>query len=211
MAETDVSICSAALMELGGSPINSFDTPGDVAKFLKIRYPQLRAGVIGSYPWECMKVRKALTRETAAASGFRFSFLMPADMIGTPGAVFLSNEPWTRATSGFEVRGRRIVSNYDKLWMEYSAVRPESEWPSFMVELMIAVVKEAIAFMLTDQQNVKDAAYVAAYGTPSENRTGGLMGLAMTTDAQGSGNNPGLANDAFVAARFGGVYPGDWF
>lgn len=211
MAITDISICSAAIMELGGLPINSFDTPGDVAQFLKLRYPMLRAGVIGGYQWECMKVRKELTREAAVPVGFEYAFLLPGDLIGAPVAAYTSGDAYAYATSAYEIRSRRVLANYPRLWLEYTANRPESEWPAFMVELMIAVVKDAIAFMLTDQQSVRDSCYINAYGTPSENRLGGLMGQAMTLDAQGSGNNPGLADSAFVDARFGAVYPGDQY
>lgn len=210
MARTDISVCSRALMNLGASPINSFDTPGDVAKFLKATYPEIRATIISSYAWECMKVRKELTRESVTPGGFKYSFLFPGDLIGAPVAAYWSDSPWMRGTSGFEVRGRRIVSNYERLWLEYSAERPEAEWPAWFADLVSSAVAAEIAFMVTDQQNVKDYWDVKTYGTPSENRVGGLMGQAMVLDAQGSGNNPGIADNAFIDARFGGVYPGDF-
>lgn len=210
MARTDISVCSLALMELGAAPINSFDTPGDVAKFLKLAYPEIRAGVVASYQWECMKVRKELTRESVTPSGFSYSFLAPGDMIGAPVAAYWTDQPWTRGTSGFEVRGRRILSNYERLWLEYSAERPEAEWPAWIAELVVGAVACRIALMVTDQQSVKDYWEAKTYGTPSENRVGGLMGQAMTLDAQGSGN-VGFADTAFVDARFGAVYPGDYW
>lgn len=209
MARTDISICSRALMNLGAAPINSFDTPGDVAKFLKISYPEIKATIIGSYAWECMKVNKELTREAGTPVGFRYGFVAPGDMIGAPVAVYWSDQPWVRATAGFEVRGRRVLSNYERLWMEYSAERTEAEWPSWFANLVMSAVAAEIAFMVTDQQSVKDMWEARTYGTPSENRLGGLMGECMSLDAQGSGNNPGLADSAFVDARFGAVYPGD--
>jgi hypothetical protein len=209
MARTDIQICQRALMALGAAPINSFDTPGDTAKMLKISYPAIRSTVISSYKWECMKTSKELTREAGTPDGFRYAFIMPGDMIGAPSAVYWSNAPYIRATSGFEIRGRRILSNYERLWCEYSVEKPEEEWPAWFAELMVAAVCAEIAFMVTDQGNVQDLWESKAYGTPSENRIGGLMGQAMTLDAQGSGNNPGLADNAFIDARFGGVYPGD--
>lgn len=210
MATSDIGICSLAVMELGGAPVNSFDDPGDVAKYLKLAYPTIRAGVIAAYQWECMKVQTELTRESVTPIGWRYQFLFPSDMIGAPVAVYWSDQPWVRATAGFEVRGRKIVSNYDRLWVEYSAIRPEPEWPAWFVDLMVAVVGSRIAFLLTDQQGTQDAWQARAYGTPSENGLGGLMGAAMSLDAQGSGNNPGISDTAFIDARFGGVYPGDW-
>lgn len=209
MSRTDIEICQRALMNLGAAPINSFDTPGDTAKFLKISYPAIRSTIISAYQWECMRSSKELTRETGTPDGFKYSFIMPPNMVGAPVAIYWSNAPYIRATSGFEVRGRRILSNYERLWCEYTVEKPEEEWPAWFAELMVGAVCAEIAFMVTDQQNVKDAWDYKTYGTPSENRVGGLMGQAMTLDAQGSGNNPGLADNAFIDARFGGVYPGD--
>lgn len=209
MARTDISICARALMNLGSQPINSFDTPGDTAKFLKLAYPEIRASVIGSYAWECFKVQKELTRTAETPSGFKYAFVAPGEMQSAPIALYWSDQPWVRATSGFEVRGNRVLANYERVWMAYTALRPEGEWPAWFAELMVGAVAAEIAFMVTDQQNVKDYWEQKTYGTPSENRLGGLMGQAMILDAQGSGNNPGIADTAFVDARFGAVYPGD--
>jgi len=211
MARTDISLCSRALMNLGAAPINSFDTPGDTPKFLKLAYPEIVATITSTYQWECMKVRKPLTREAVAPSGFQYAFIMPGDMIGAPIAIFTSEQSYVRATAGYEVRGRRIVTNWSEVWGEYSVIKPETEWPAWFAELVVGAICAEIAFMVTDQQNVKDYWDAKTYGTPSENRIGGLMGQAMTLDAQGSGNNPGLADSAFVDARFGAVYPGDQF
>lgn len=209
MARTDISICARALMNLGAAPINSFDTPGDTAKFLKAAYPEIRDTIIGSYQWETFKTVKELTRVSGTPVGFKYAFVSPGDMMSVPIAAFWSDQPWIRAMSGFEVRGNRILSNYERMWLAYTALRPEAEWPAWFAELMTAAVCAEIAFMVTDQQNVKDYWEAKTYGTPSENRIGGLMGQAMTLDAQGSGNNPGIADTAFTDARFGAVYPGD--
>lgn len=209
MARTDISICNRALMGLGSAPLNSFDTPSDTGKFLKIAYPEIRAMVASAYMWECMKTIKPLTLEAGTPVGFGYSFIMPGDMVGAPIAVYWTPAPWQRGTNGFEIRGRRILSNYQQLWVEYSVIKPEADWPSWYAELMVGAVASEIAYMVTDQQSVKDYWEGKTYGSPSENRVGGLMGQAMTLDAQGSGNNPGLADNAFIDARFGAVYPGD--
>lgn len=209
MARTDISICSRALMNLGASPINTFTDPRDDAQFLKLAYPEIKASIISAYPWECMKKREELTRESATPGGFRYQFVMPTDLVGAPIAAFPENTPYARGINGFEVRGRRIVTNHEALFIDYTADKPEEAWPAWFAELVMSAICAEIAFMVTDQQSVKDHWETKTYGTPSENRVGGLMGQAQTIDAQGSGNNPGLADDAFVAARFGAVYPGE--
>ncbi len=209
MARTEISICSRALMNLGAAPLNSFTDPGDVPQFLKLAYPEIRANIMSNYKWECMKEVKEASRISGSVVGYRYSFIMPPECVGAPSAVYWTDQPYTPATAGYEVRGRRIVSNWERLWVEYSVEKPESEWPAWFVELVVGAICAEIAFMVTDQQSVKDYWDVKTYGTPSEQRVGGLMGNAMTLDAQGSGNNPGIGSNAFVDARFGAVYPGD--
>lgn len=196
-------------MNLGSAPINTFDVGGDTAQFLKVAYPELKATIISSYAWECMKTIKELTREATVPIGFLHSFVGPSDMVGAPIAAYPSDQPDQRGISDFEVRGRRIVTNRERLWLEYTQLKPEAEWPAWFANLVTAAVCAEVAFMVTDQQNVKDHWEYKTYGTPSENRIGGLMGEAMAIDAQGSGNNPGISDTAFVDARFGSIYPGD--
>lgn len=211
MATTDIDVCSMALMSLGAKPINSFDDPGDTAKFLKLAYPRIRSGVISSYQWECMKVRKELTRLADRPAGFDYEFLLPGDLIGAPIAAYDSEVVGTRPTSRFEVRGRNLVASFPRCWIDYSVEKPENQWPAWFFSLMVGAVCSEIAFMVTDQQSTQDYWETKTYGTPSENRTGGLFGTATTLDAQGSGNNPGIYDNAFVDARFGGVYPGEMY
>lgn len=208
MARTDISICSRALMNLGASPITSFETPNDdVAAMLKVTYPEIRDTIISSYAWECMKVRKELTRAAGSPGGYSYAYIIPGDMLGGPSGVFPSIDAKV-GTSAFEVRRNRIVTDLPRVWVEYQARRVEAEWPAWFADLVTAAVAAEIAFFVTDQQSVKSDWEQKAFGTPSEGGLGGLMGKAMTLDAQSSGNNPGIVSTALVEARFGGVYPG---
>ena len=207
MARTDISICSRALMNLGAAPINSFDQNNDIAKMLKISYPEIRDEIISGYAWECMKVRKELTRTTEEPGGYRYAFIMPGDLLGGPSGLFPSADARS-GTSAFEVRRNRVVTDLPRAWIEYQSRRPEAEWPAWFAQLVTAAVAAEIAYTVTDQQSVKDHWEAKAFGTPSDERIGGLMGQAMTIDAQNSGNNPGIVSTALVEARFGGVYPG---
>ena len=209
MARTAISICARALMNLGAAPINSFDQPNsDIAAMLKEVYPEIRNSVISSYSWECMKIRKELTRASETPGGYQYAFVLPSDMLGGPSGVFPSADA-KLGTNAFEIRRARLVTDLPRAWIDYQASRSEAEWPAWFAEVVMGAVAAEIAFTVTDQQNVKDYWEAKTFGTPSENRIGGLMGQAMTLDAQFSGNNPGIVSTALLEARFGGVYPGD--
>ena len=207
---TDVSICSRALMNLGARPISSLDDQNDAAQMLKLVYPEIRAGIAASYNWECLKKRTQATRADGSPGGFQYQFILPAECKGTPAGVFPSIDA-RQGTRRFEIRQRRIVTDFPEVWVEYSVETDEASWPAWFANLVMSAVCAEIALVITDQQNVKDHWEAKTYGTPSEGRVGGLMGECMTLDAQGSGN-VGFVDDYLVASRFGEVYTGgsDW-
>jgi hypothetical protein len=203
---TDIEICSLGCMQVGGKPLNSFDTPGDVTVFLKARYPILRDYLISVYPWEAFKVRKEATLAAGNPGGYAYQFVIPPDAVGPPIGVYASADA-ERGISDYEVRGNRIVANVSKIWVEYTARRPETEWPAWFTNMVMAAVSAEVAFLISDQASLTEEWRTKAYGTPSEGGLGGLLGQCMVVDAQGSGNNPGISDDAFIAARFG-AWPG---
>lgn len=209
MSRSDVSICAGALVLLGASPISSFDDDDDNARVLKIMYPEIRGSIIASYQWECMRVRKALTRMSAKPIGYAYQFLFPGEAIGAPIGVFPSADA-KGGISDFEVFGRTIATDRPEIWADFTVEKPENEWPAWMAELVRAAVCAAIAFQVTDQNGVAERWEMKAFGTPQEGGFGGLMGKAMTLDAQGSGNI-GLVDTAFTDARFGVSFPGEEF
>lgn len=133
---------------------------------------------------------------------WKYSYIIPPDAIGLPNAVFSSAS--ARVSEGdFEIFGQRVYCNYNQLFMDYTADVPESLWPAYFVNMMVSCLIAEIAFSITDQQNVADTWRMVAYGSPSDGGLGGDLGNAMNINAQGNAT-PGIVNDVFVNARFGG-------
>lgn len=208
MAETDISICSRALVTLGAEPISSFlASEGDTAVICANIYPGLKAGIMARYQWRFLMKKKELTRDSQAPAGeWDYSYIIPGDAIGLPNAVFSSTSQ--RVPEGqFEVFGRRVFCNFETLIMDYTADAKEDTWPPFFADLMVKCLCAEIAFAVTDQQNVSETWSIKAYGLPSEGGVGGALGDAMALDGQSNGTT-GIVSDAFTNARFGGE---GWF
>lgn len=206
MAETDVSICSRALVSLAARPISSFlESEGDTATVCANIYPGLRKGIMSQYPWRFLMRKAQLSRDAAAPIGeWEHSYIIPADALGQGHAVF--SDPTTKtSTQRFEVFGRRLYSDNEALLLDYKADVIEAEWPPYFVEAMVAAVAAEIAFAVTDQQNVQERWHITAYGNPSENMMGGRMGMALTQDAQ-SNPQEGFQTDTFTNARVQGGF-----
>lgn len=204
MAETQFSICSRALVQLGERPISSFlASESDAAETCGTVYPSLKRGLMARYPWRFLMVKEELTRDSAVPIGeWSYSYIIPGASLAQPYAVFANSTDKT-PINDFEIFGLRLYTSRERIFIDYMADKPESEWPGYFTELMVAAMCASIAFPVTDQQGVADSWRGIAFGAPGEGGLGGLMGDAMTQDAQASGNI-GFQADVFVDARFGG-------
>ena len=206
MAETDISICARALVSLGARPITSFlASEGDNAVTCANIYPTLKLGLLGRHPWRFLMKKAELTRDATDPIGeWTKSFVIPGDALGLGHAVF-SSQSDTVSNQEFEVFGRRIYTNHERLFLDYKADLIEALWPAHFIDMMAHVVAAEIAFVVTDQQSKAEAAGVKAYGFPSEKGLGGALGAALAADAQ-SNASTGFQLDTFTTARFGGGF-----
>lgn len=202
MADTDISICSRALVQLGAAPISALPDGTDASKVCVNVYEGAKRNLMSLYPWRFLMVKKNLTREAITPAGeWEYSYIIPPEAVGLVHAVFRSGSD-VISTTEYEVFGQRIYTNHQVLIADFVAEMDEATWPAYFVELMVGVMCEKIAFAITDQQNVQTDWMNKVYGSPGENGRGGMMGQAMSQDSQGDGN-PMLMSDEFVSARMG--------
>lgn len=207
MAESDVSICARAAVQLGAQPVQSLSEETDVARVMSVVYPGLKRGIMGRYAWSFLTVKRELTRLAKRPVGeWRYLYVRPSDVLSLPSAVFRSPQA-VMGTHEFETKREGIATNAERLIVEFQRDVPEGEWPAYFVELMVAALCARTAFAITDQSGVQAEWEGIAFGAPSEGGMGGLMGDAVTLDSQGSGNEA-LNSDAFVNARAGGFIEG---
>lgn len=203
MAETDISICSRALVQLGASPISSFND-SDAAVICAQVYPSLKLGIMSRYPWRFLMKKKELTKDAVAPAGeWENSFIIPGDALGLGHAVF-SSVTEKISTREFEVFGRRIYTDHETVILDYLVDMNEGEWPAYFVDTMVKCVCAEIGMAVTDQQNVTEHWNLIAYGTASEGGMGGALGNALALDGQ-SNVLAGFQPDTFTDARFTGI------
>ena len=208
MAENDVSIINQALINLGAEPIGTLADGSDRAIICSTTYPPLKRSVIAEYPWNCFTEKTELTRDAATPAGkWLYSYIVPGDAMRPPHAYYDSAEADNPVDDVELFSKRRVYADYTRLWADYVVERPESEWWPWFVDFVVAELCSKIAYPITDQQSTADEWAVRARGTPSENRIGGLFGIAASNDAQSSQNN-GINSMDFINARFGGS--GHW-
>ncbi len=188
MATSDVDVYSKALMLLALSPVDSFEETGaDRGKSLfgEQHYEQIRDALIAEYPWRCFLTKAKLTRETAApTSEYKYSFLLPPDIIGGPVAVYNDNSVGADpVTTHWETFQRTILADWEELWIDYKQAKSEDQWPAYFVQLMIYELAWNGAYPLKQDINLGDYWKRVARGTAAEQMKGGYYRTATQADA----------------------------
>lgn len=198
-----VKICSAAAVMLGAKPVQSLEDDTDLSRIFANLYERKKKALMSKYPWSFLRETRYLTRSsTPPVRGWKYAYIIPGDALaGAPHAVF-SDATRKMGKHEYRIEGKKVLCDAPELWGTLIIDRTESEWPEYFQELMIEIIAAAVALAVTDQQSIMDHHYGVAYGSPSQEGRGGLMGDAMLLDSQSDGND-GVDANHFVDARRG--------
>lgn len=157
-AITSLDIINRAFAELGASAIQSLDEDSDKARRAKTSYPGIRNALLTSYPWHWTIHRQQLNRRNEPPTNqFQFSYPLPGDMIGSgPRAVYDTADGTVPRTSGWDVIGRDIETDYSAIFVEYQRDIAEAVWPPIFADLMVLELASRWAYSITDQQNTAE-------------------------------------------------------
>jgi len=185
--DTDLSICSDALIALGAAPISSFTEGTDAAQACDRLYPDLRDTILSTYQWSFSIKKTQLARlSTAPTNEWKYAYQMPGDMLSGVLAIFASNgSNELPLRYGWEVYGDQVFTNLETVYIDYQATVNEAKMPPYFVRLLRLAMAFELAIIITDQTAKADYYRALAYGSPSENGRGGEMRKAMNIDGRG--------------------------
>ena len=185
--DTDISICSDALILLGASPISSFTEGTDSAQACSRLYPDLRDSIISSYVWSWSLKKEQISRlSTAPVNEWQYAYQLPGNMLSGVLAVFETNGTTERSRRyGWEIYGEQLFTNMQTVYIDYQQSVAESKMPVYFIRLLRMALAAELAIVITDQATKADYFRGQAFGTPGENGRGGLMREAMNIDARG--------------------------
>lgn len=202
-----IKICNAASVLLGAGVVQSLEDDTDLSRIFANTYDMLKRSIMSAYPWTFLKEDHYLTRRSGVPlRGFQYAYIIPGEaMAGNPHAVF-SYQGQRLGSSDYRMSSGGVLCNYSELWATLIINKPESDWPPYFQQAVIHALAGAVALAVTDQQSIADRHYQMAYGTPSQEGVGGLIGQAMLLDSQGDGVKA-IESDFFVNARLGAWTP----
>lgn len=139
---------------LGDKSFNDFADGSVRAAAAGNLYPTVRDMMLRSHPWNCARARLSLAPDvTAPAFDWSYRFLKPADWMRTLSV----------GESGYEVdyieEGRYILSNDNPCLLRYVFQNiVEASWDTMLVYGMTLAMKTAMAYTITRDMGVANAA-----------------------------------------------------
>jgi hypothetical protein len=200
--DTDLSICSDALILLGAAPLSSFTEGTDAAQACDRLYPDLRDSLLSRYPfsWSYIKVQLGRLSNTPI-NEFKYAYGLPGNMLSGVQAVFeTSSTNQQPINDGWEIYGQEFYTNLESVYIDYQESVDESKMPHYFVQLLRTALASELAITITDQSTKADYFRTLAFGTPGENGRGGLFREAVNIDSRG--RLPQIIEDyALIAVR----------
>lgn len=186
--DTDVSICSQALLLLGANQITSFADGTAPSSVCSVLYPRVKSQTMGMYPWSFSLAKTTLARLSSTPTNvYLYEYQMPSDMfLGVPRAVYASTSTGNLPKiTEYEIQGDKILTNETTVVVDYQKLVTEADMPSYFVQMLVYQMAWHLAEPVTDQITKADYWKTVALGTPSENMRGGYFRQAINIDGAG--------------------------
>lgn len=152
-----VSICSNALLMLGGQTINSLTETSDRAKLCANLFPTVSRYVLTTHPWTCTRTRVVLNPETKTpAFDWAFQFALPADFLRMVGVGPEGQEVDYLIESDPATGQRKILCDDSPLYLRY-CWRNENvgSWDDLLVMAVTQAMRQVMAYPVTQSTSLE--------------------------------------------------------
>jgi hypothetical protein len=150
---SSVSVCSDALVMLGGAPFSSFDEPKPHVRVAANLYASVRDDVLRLHTWNCATNRVILAPlATAPAFDFAYQFQLPGDWLRTL-QVGQKGCPIE-----YRSEGQRLLADVNALPLVYCFRNVvEDTWSTNLIKTMTLAMAAAMAYAVTSSTSVRDS------------------------------------------------------
>jgi len=150
---SSVSICSNALMMLGGAPFSSFDEAKPHVRVAASLYPSVRDDVLRLHSWNCATDRVLLAPlANAPAFDFAYQFQLPGDWLRTL-QVGQKSDPIE-----YRMERQRILADVTVLPLVYCFRNTvEDTWSTNLIHVMELAMAAKMAYAVTASSSIRDS------------------------------------------------------
>ena len=203
---TNIDIASQALLLLRANTIASFSEESNEAEIVNTMYSHHIEHLLSIYPWTFATKKRQLSQDTTdPINEYTYSHIIPAETL-LIWAVFNSDQVGCTPVVDYDIysdeaSARRIFSNYDTLYADYTFYPDETAWPAYFTQFAISSLAAYLAIPVTGNADLATFYNQQAYGTANSNRKGGLFGVAAATDSKQK-RNEFIISSPITDARF---------
>lgn len=151
MAASETTICSNAVLMLGGNPINDLTENTDGALLASNLYPQVRDDLLRAHPWNCCVKRVALAPMVETPPfDYSYQFLLPGDFLRVLSCGQRNDE------HDYQIEDGKILANVTVLYLRYIR-RNEvvASWGSTLIQAMTLAMAARMAYGITKSTSVE--------------------------------------------------------
>lgn len=191
---TDVTrllIANRACALFGNDALQSLDdeTPG--GQKVELIFDSLLGFCFDLHPWTFMRETVQLAKltpppiHTVYANGYRSQFVVPRGFVIHPSRLMRSKDP-DDVLLRFEREGDKVYSDDDTCFAQLLINQHPERWSGSFTHAFTVALAGELALAMADDKQVSMAKKDEAFGPPSMNYRGGLMGAAIQADARNS-------------------------
>lgn len=150
---SSVSVCSNALVMLGGAPFSSFDEAKPHVRIAANLYPSVRDDVLRAHTWNCATGRVILAPIAATpAFDFAYQFQVPGDWLRTLQVGRKGNPIPYRS------EGQRLLADVNALPLVYCFRNTvEDTWSTNLIHVIELAMAAKMAYAVTSSSSVRDS------------------------------------------------------
>lgn len=148
------SICSAALVMLGGQTIDDLEEDSDLARRARVLYPIVRGFVLSAHPWHCAVKRIELNPDTVAEGDedwdWAYRFTLPSDFL----RIHRLGERGQRVR--YTIESGKLLCDESTLKLRYVWHNTnESSWTELLVMAMTQAMRSVLAYPQSSDKNLQ--------------------------------------------------------
>lgn len=204
MASSDIDIASQALGLLRANTISSFDDGSNEADIAKLYYSDFAQDILTRYPWAFAIKKRLFNQTTAPINEYRYAHIVPTEALRI-WSLFPNSSVGSAPINDYDIQApdgkRKIFSNQNTIYGEYTAYTEESNWPGYFSHFAIHAFAALIALPVTDDDALAAQMHRLAWGSPGEGEKGGKFAVATGIDAQQKPPET-ILHSPFIDARF---------
>lgn len=148
-----VSICSNALVMLGGSPFSSFNEPKPQVRIAANLYPSVRDDVLRLHSWNCATDRVILAPlADVPPFDFQHAFQLPGNWLRTLQVGYSGD------TIPYRMERQRILADVTALPLVYVFRNDvEDTWSTNLIHVMELAMAAKMAYAVTASSQLRDS------------------------------------------------------